>query len=253
MYKARPETKIADDCMVVYSEIKNSFLSILCGRNNCGKSFILKKLLPELGNKSTFLGPARYNNFNLLSFVGPEREKSDRKYHDLVQHVNRHDHNMDNSPFNLQQAIAELNNEQRKKLVELMKELLGSKMEIRDTDPDNEMSQKYVSVDGFNISYTSSGYRLVASLITSFLNSNHEIFLVDEPELGISPEVQGIFVDFLYNEENRRKYFPHMKSLILATHSPIFLDRSHFKNNYYVQKQETIIHLKKNSIGTGAE
>ncbi|EQD41488.1 hypothetical protein B2A_10645, partial [mine drainage metagenome] len=38
------------------------------------------------------------------------------------------------------------------------------------------------------ISYTSSGFRLIATLVTSLLDTEYETFLIDEPELGISPE-----------------------------------------------------------------
>jgi hypothetical protein len=62
-----------------------------------------------------------------------------------------------------------------------MEKLLGSKMEIRSTVSDNSMSQKYISVDGHNISFTSSGYRLIATLVTSLLDEEYNTFLIDEP------------------------------------------------------------------------
>ena len=80
-------------------------------------------------------------------------------------------------------------------------------MELKFTAPDNSMSQKYISVDGHNISYTSSGYRLITTLITSLLDDEYDTFLIDEPELGISPEAQGLFADFLFDKDIRKKYF----------------------------------------------
>lgn len=144
--------------------------------------------------------------------------------------------NIDNSPVNLQQAIAELADEQRDKLTEVIYDLLGVTLEFRYTVENNSMSQKYISCDGHNISYTSSGFRLITTLVTSLLDTDYDTFLIDEPELGISPEAQGVLADFLFDRNHRVKYFPHIKTLVFATHSTIFLDKSHISNNYTVSK-----------------
>jgi len=144
--------------------------------------------------------------------------------------------NIDNSPVNLQQAIAELSDKQRGSLVEVIHLLLDTKLEIKHTVDGNSMSQQYISCNGHNISYTSAGFRLIATLITSLLDTEYDTFLIDEPELGISPEAQGILADFLFDREHRAKYFPHIKTLVFATHSTVFLDRKNVANNYVVTK-----------------
>lgn len=106
------------------------------------------------------------------------------------------------------------------------------------------MSQKYVSVDGYNISFTSSGFRLVATLLTSLLDTHYSKILIDEPELGLSPEIQGILADLLFDAERRKEYFPHIESIILATHSPIFLDRTRIFNNYFVDRDGVEISIR---------
>lgn len=98
------------------------------------------------------------------------------------------------------------------------------------------MSQKYISAGSHNISFSSSGFRLITTLITSLLDDEYDVFLVDEPELGISPEAQGILADFLFDKQHRAKYFPHIKTLIFATHSTIFLDRRNIANNFSISK-----------------
>jgi hypothetical protein len=60
--------------------------------------------------------------------------------------------------------------------------------------------------------------------------------LLEQPELGISPEAQGILADFLFDRTHRANYFPHIKTLVFATHSTVFLDRNHITNNYTVEK-----------------
>lgn len=235
-FDRRPNTTIADDSKIVVQAIRDSEYSVLIGRNNCGKSFLLKTLTQMWGSNASYLGPARYQNFNLLGYYTPNRDRKNQRYNQFINQWNNQQENIDNSPINLQQAIAELSDEQRKVLTEIINQLLGISLEIRDTVPNNSMSQKYISCGSHNISYTSSGFRLITTLVTSLLDTSYDTFLIDEPELGISPEAQGILADFLFDRAHRKKYFPHIRTLILATHSTIFLDRRHISNNYKLEK-----------------
>lgn len=235
MYTDKPPITIQNESLEIYNGFKNKEIVILCGRNNSGKSFILKKLYRELGAKTSYLGPNRYQNFNTLGVVSQKRNKS-QEYQQWIHNFQLNHQNIDNSPWNLQQAIAELENVKRANLFSIINELLGSEIKIALSDPNNEMSQRYVSVDGFNISYTSSGFRLIASILTSLMDTDYENFLIDEPELGISPEIQGVLADFLLDDANRKKHFPHLKKLVIATHSPIFIEKLRITNNFYVEK-----------------
>lgn len=236
MHTRKPPIKIEAGSEEVYQDLIIKDICILCGRNNSGKSFLLKKLYRELGDKSSYLGPNRYQNFNTLGLVSGKRDKS-QEYLNWIKNFQQNQQNIDNSSWNLQQAIAELGNEKRTRLFSIMENLLGSQIEIKMSDPENDMSQKFISVDGYNISYTSSGFRLIASILTSLLDDDYENFLIDEPELGISPEVQGVLADFLLNQNNRKRYFPHLNKLIIATHSPVFIDKNQISNNYYIERK----------------
>lgn len=235
-YDQKPGTRFADESNETLKKIRESEYSVLVGRNNCGKSYLLKSLTQQWGQNASYLGPARYQNFHLLGHYTPNRNRRDEKWRQFMNQWQQQQQNIDNSPVNLQQAIAELSDEQRDKLVEIIKDLLGVSLEFRYTVEDNSMSQKYISCDGHNISYTSSGFRLITTLVTSLLDTDYDTFLIDEPELGISPEAQGILADFLFDREHRKKYFPHIKTLVFATHSTIFLDKLHISNNYTVSK-----------------
>ena len=235
-YDQKPGTRMSEDSASVLQKIRESEYVVLVGRNNCGKSYLLKSLTTEFGVKASYLGPARYQNFNLLGYYTPNRNKIHERWNQFMQQWQQQHHNMDNSPVNLQQAIAELSDTQRAVLIEIVQLLLQAKLEIRHTVEGNSMSQQYISVGGHNISYTSSGFRLIVTLITSLLDSEYDTFLIDEPELGISPEAQGILADFLFDRAHRERYFPHVKTLIFATHSTVFLDRRIYTNNYVVQK-----------------
>ena len=224
-------------------QMKSSEYAVLVGRNNCGKSFLLKTITQHLGKNTSYLGPARYNNFNVLGYYTPKRNKKEEKWRQFLQQFQQQQQNIDNSPLNLQQAIAELNDGNRNKLFEIIEELLGTDIKILHTVEDNTMSQKYISTDGHNISYTSSGYRLIITILTCLLDDDYNTFLIDEPELGISPEAQGVLADFLFDRESRQKYFPHVETLIFATHSTIFLDRQNISNNYTVTKKGDYIDI----------
>ncbi|MDO6595596.1 hypothetical protein Q4512_01645 [Oceanihabitans sp. 2_MG-2023] len=243
-FDQKPNTVFSENAIKMIEKIKGSDYSVLVGRNNCGKSFLLKTITQSLGKQASYIGPARYNNFNTLGHYTPNRNKKDDRFRHFLQQWQRENQNFDNSPINLQQAIAQLNDNQRIQLFQIIEDLLGSKLNIEYIVPENTMSQKYVSCDGHNISYTSSGLRLITTLVTCLIDDDYDTYLIDEPELGISPEAQGILADFLFNRDTRKKYFPHIKRLILATHSTIFLDRLNLANNYSLIKEGDIIDIK---------
>jgi hypothetical protein len=236
-YDQQPGTRFTEEAQEIINKMRDSEYSVLVGRNNCGKSFILKHLAQHWGENCSYVGPARYQNFNLLGYFTPNRDRKNQRWRELWSHLQQQQHlNIDNSPVNLQQAIAELSDDQRGQLAEIIKAILGVDLQIRHTAPNNSMSQQYIAGNGHNISYTSSGFRLIMTLVTCLLDSEYDTYLIDEPELGISPEAQGILADFLFNRELRARYFPHVRTIVFATHSTIFLDRLKINNNLIVEK-----------------
>jgi len=243
-FDQKPATHFSDEAEASLGSIRESEYAVLVGRNNCGKSFLLKTLTQRWGENASYLGPARYQNFHVLGHYTPNRNKKSEKYRNFINQWSQQSQNLDNSPINLQQAIAELTDKKRDTLSEIIELLLGFRLEIKYTVPDNNMSQKFISVGGHNISFTSSGFRLITTLVTSLMDDDYDTYLIDEPELRISPEAQGILADFLFDKEHRKKYFPHIKTLVLATHSTVFLDRSRLFNNYTVEKDGDEISIK---------
>jgi len=244
-YDQRPGTGFTDQARRLLDEIKAAEYAVLVGRNDCGKSFILKSLAEELGQGSSYLGPARHQNFNVLNSFAPTSDTKANRHRDFLQMWKQRQQNIDNSPLNLQQAVAELTDSAREDLIRIVKLLLDTDMQIQYTVPHNSMSQQYISVNGHNISFSSSGFRLIATLVTCLLNPEYDTFLIDEPELGISPEAQGVVADFLFDRRHRAKYFPHIKTIVLATHSSVFLDRGAIANNYIVNKTGDLIDIRR--------
>ena len=243
-YRTPPPTRISESSEITLAHLQEASTVILCGRNNSGKTFLLRELAKVHGDGASYLGPQRFANFNALGVYSPNPNRRSEKYRQLLDLLRQEGLNMDNSPFNLQQAVAEMSDSRRGKLLTLVNQLLGAQAEISKTIPENEMSQRYMSVDGFNLSFTSSGFRLIITLLASFLDEDYTAFLVDEPEMGLSPEIQGVFADFLLQERNRREFFPHMSQIVLATHSPIFLDRATLRNNYVIERTGTEIFIR---------
>jgi predicted ATPase len=243
LFDQKPGTYFAAASANALQQVKNSEYAVLVGPNNCGKTYILKTFTQDLGLNASYLGPARYQNFNLLGYFQPNRVRKQQRHNEFLS-LWRQLQNMDNSPLNLQQAISELSDARRSSLSEIVNLVLDTKMEILQAIPNNSMSQKYISVGGQNLAFSSSGFRLITTLITSLLDDEYDSFLIDEPELGISPEAQGVLADFLFDRQLRAKYFGHVKRLIFATHSTIFLDRQSLSNNYTVQKNGDEISVK---------
>ena len=237
-----PPTKISDDSLFEYSKIISSDTSILCGRNNSGKSFILKQILQSFGRNANYLGPSRFITVQALNAHNPDVKANQFRSREDI--LNRNDFNVDNLPYDFVQAITGLTNSERKKLFNLMDDLLGTtNTHIAHKEVDNYMSQMYLSVDEYSMGYTSSGYRLMATMLTSLLDKDFKYILIDEPELGLSPEIQGILSDLILESEKRTEYFPHIEKVIISTHSPIFLDRRHFHNNFFIEKTNNQIHI----------
>ena len=124
-YDQKPNTTFSENAIKMIESIKQSDYAVLVGRNNCGKSFLLKTLTQSLGKQASYIGPARYNNFSTLGHYTPNRNKKDERFRQFIQQWQRQNQNFDNSPINLQQAIAQLNDNQRTLLFQLIEDLLA--------------------------------------------------------------------------------------------------------------------------------
>src|SRR5205809_4669745 len=107
-YKTRPPTAIHQDSAATYQWLRTTPLAILCGRNNTGKTYVLRRLIEDVGIKASYLGPARFANFNLLTPFSPQPNRKEEQWRNFLRQLQEETQNIDNSPLNLQQAIAEL-------------------------------------------------------------------------------------------------------------------------------------------------
>ena len=116
-YDERPATVLSESAQRFLQDSPSREYTILCGRNNSGKSYLLKTLAEQLGESASYLGPARYQNFVTLNSYAPNHNTRRRteKFQQFRSQWRNKQQNIDNSPLNLQQAIAELSDNQRRR------------------------------------------------------------------------------------------------------------------------------------------
>ncbi|MFM6991929.1 MAG: hypothetical protein ACKOWD_11710 [Rhodoferax sp.] len=83
-YDQRPGTRFTETAQAALAKIRDSEYAVLVGRNNCGKSFLLKTLTQQWGQTASYLGPARYQNFNLLGYFTPNRNRQNERWHEFL-------------------------------------------------------------------------------------------------------------------------------------------------------------------------
>lgn len=172
-------------------------------------------------------------------------EHEHRRYYDnFIHNLYTSKQNTENNDLQLQQIITTLKDFQRRKLFEICKQLLGSDFSLKRTDPENSFSPFYVDIDGENLKYSSTGTRLLLTLLGTLLDERFTVLLVDEPEIGLSPRIQSVLARFLYDKKQRKELCPHLKQLYIATHSHIFLDRKILSNNYILKKDIRTVSVK---------
>jgi len=136
-----------------------------------------------------------------------------------------------------------LSDNRRANLFALCGELIGNNFTLKKVDEQNDLSPRYIDMDGQNLSVGSSGTRLLMTMLGLCMDERFTSMLIDEPELGLSPKVQAALSSFFQDQEERKKYFPHLERVYLATHSHLFLDRSDITSNYVVTKNGKRINL----------
>ena len=210
--------------------------TVLSGPNNSGKTLLLKQLFFHFGQGSYLVACNRFSHVDVLNTRQVEEFEHRRYYDNFSQQFYMSRQNSDDSELKLEQILTSLKNTQREKLFTLCKDLLGNEFSLQRTDRENDFSPFYVDMDGENLRYGSSGTRLLLTLLGILLDERFSVLLIDEPEIGLSPRVQGVLSRFLYDEELRHTFCSHLRQIFVATHSHLFLDRHVMANNHIVTK-----------------
>ena len=218
-------------------------LTVLSGGNNSGKSAVLKNIKQQLGRAAYMVSPSRFYSIHELStqqFDPNELDSLESQFQNTYYQPNM---NNEQNFLDLSRVITRLSDEDREKLFRVASNLIGSQFSMKKVDPDNELSMRYVDMDGKSLGLGSTGTRLLITLLGICMDRRFNTILIDEPEIGLSPKVQEAFANFLQDEDQRAEMFPHLSSVYIATHSHLFLDRNEPKNNFIVNREESIVNV----------
>ncbi len=93
--------------------------------------------------------------------------------------------------------------------------------------------------------YSGTGLKHFIDILVKVALSKANIDLIDEPEMGLHPELQKVFVDYLARLANEKSI-----QIIVATHSPVFLSFLDKVNLYKVSNKKgerNVINIPKES------
>lgn len=237
-YSDIPRFNVAFDPAVetIISLRNNALSTVFSGPNNSGKSLILKHLFTQLGPRANLLTCNRFSQFEVINSRASDPNERRLLYENMTSFQSHGRYHEDVNSRQLDQIISGLNDNKQDALFELAGKLLGSSVSLNKTEENNRMSPWYVDIDGQSLKYSSSGTRLLFTLLGNLFDDYYEVALIDEPEIGLSPRIQTALARALYDQNTRAKYFPHLKQIFVVTHSHLFLDRFALSNNFVVEK-----------------
>jgi len=213
-------------------------VTVISGSNNAGKTMALKLIKRELGSGALFLACNRFYHFAALEYVDNyERQRFDME-RNLISQLYQTQQNSENTNYQLAQLVGHLRNEERNRLLSICSKTFGEEFSIKQVDADNLLSRYYIDVGGRNLSEASTGTRLFFLLVAALFDSTASTILVDEPEIGLSPDLQRKLAGLLYDQDAFQRAFPHIRQLFIVTHSHMFLDRNDLRNNFVISKLE---------------
>lgn len=227
------------------SIVNSNHTTILSGPNNSGKTLILKCLKAQIGSRAYFLAMDRFYHVYHISTGLRDASQVFNLNRQFIQAFSQETQNTEKNLIDLNQVLIGLDNWQRSKLFSLASQLIGNSFVLKKVDENNDFSPSYIDMDGQNVALGSTGTRLLMTLIGLCLDDRFSCLLVDEPELGLDPRIQIALSDFLFEIDTRKEHFPHLRQIVIATHSHLFLDRSNLSNNYFISKDKNKISMRR--------
>ena len=237
---------IFNPSLQLFAQARNDApLTVLSGGNNSGKSLTLKWLKSALGRTAYMIGTNRF--YHVYHFSSGIRDPSqlDQFENQFQSNFNQENYNHEQNPFDLNQVIIGLSDKKRSELFDLCGKLIGNTFSMKKVDSQNDLSPRYIDMDGQNLSVGSTGTRLLMTILGICMDERFETILIDEPELGLSPRVQQMLATFFDDSDARSRIFPHLSRIYLATHSHLMLSRRDITSNYIVAKNAATISIQR--------
>ena len=217
--------------------------TVLAGPNNSGKSLTLRWLKSTLGRAAYFVGTNRFYHVYHLSTGLRQANELDQFESNFNSQFRDDSHNHEQNVLDLGRILQGLKDNRRNQLFEICGALIGSKFSLQLVERGNDLSPRYIDMDGQNLSVGSTGTRLLMTILGICMDDRFNTILIDEPELGLSPRVQESLSAFFQDQEQRAQYFPHLERVFIASHSSLFLSRSDISSNYVLTKEGRRISL----------
>ncbi len=197
-----------------------------------------------LGRIAYMAGPQRFYHITELATQRFNRSDYDSWEENFKTQVQQDQLNYEHNFIDLGRIIGGLRDEKRQRLFKLAGDMIGTTFKIQKFDIENELSPRYVDMDGQNLAVASSGTRLLITLLGLCMDDEYQVILIDEPELGLSPRLQTELARLLIDKDRRAEYFPHLKSVVVATHSHLMLDKQDISNNFTVTRNRRDVVLQ---------
>lgn len=213
------------------------------GGNNSGKSLVLKQIKLRFGKEAYLVGPQRFYHITELAsqrFPDTDYDNWDSQFR---SNASNKEYNFEQNFIDLGRILGNMKDLERIQLFELCGKLIGNKFTLKKRDEENELSLRYVDMDGQPLAVGSTGTRLLMTLLGLCMDKKFDTILIDEPELGLSPRIQGELGSFLSDPIRRKEYFPHLKRVFVSTHSHLMLDRKNISSNFVIRKTKDLIDI----------
>lgn len=242
---AKQELEFVPSLQLFGQSRASSPYTVLAGPNNSGKSLTLRWLKAAMGRSAYFVGTNRFYHVYHLSTGLRDSNELDQFENTFHSHFNDESHNHEHNVFDLGRILLGLKDSRRAQLFELCGSLIGSKFSLKKVEAENDLSPRYIDMDGQNLSVGSTGTRLLMTVLGLCMDDRFNTILIDEPELGLSPKVQTALSGFLQDSDQRRTYFPHLSRVFVSSHSSLFLARGDITNNFVIAKEGKRISLNR--------
>lgn len=244
---------------------KGAYYTTLSGGNNSGKSVVLKEMKNQLGRIAYMAGPQRFYHVTELPTQRFNRSDYDDWDNNFRSQSQQNQVNYEHNVIELGRIIGGLKDDKRQKLFKLAGDMIGTTFTLQRSDPENELSPRYVDMDGQSLAVASSGTRLLITLLGLCMDDEFQVILIDEPELGLSPRLQAELSRLFNDKQRRAEHFPQLSGVFVATHSHLMLDKQDISNNFTVTRDgrnvvlsqlatpSDLHHLQFNMLGNSLE
>jgi len=214
-------------------EIPDGDLVIFTGPNNSGKSALLQymNMYSSIRERCDYVSPRRFDLSNEVAIA------LNFKNEILSAWNQRKSYSESTAEFSAPDAIRELvslPNAARDRIVDWHNRYFGE-LRIEKADPGNDFSPPRITIDGRLATQQGSGSRAVLGVLCALLHPDRSVLLIDEPEIGVEPQVQKRLMGLIRKVAGGKDDLPK-KQVYIATHSHIFLDKECLTNNWIVTK-----------------